>query len=370
MERLDFSEHTPYSAIEASIHMNRYLSAKKYIVGKRVLDVACGEGYGSKLLKAWGAKEVVGVDISSEAIAKANKNFAGEDGLTFLQHTCEQLPFEPDSFDVVVSFETIEHVDNPNQFLQEIARVLRFNGTAIISCPNDYAYEEHVENFSNPYHKHRWRFFEFKELCERYLGTGAAWYLGFALNGFSNMPVEDCSFPEKDSRPTNMLGMMSYHALSQALWVCSDRFLNYWNANYYIGVWNGNSGQYQAVMFARETFIDPADHTWVDIQDAYQENQELQSAMTAKYNKKEQEVCNLMQQLHVTQIEKDRISRLLQLAQEEKTYLWERINRYEQQINVMRPEYEYFQMFKSYRTYRVIQFYYKLKNKIKRLFGK
>lgn len=352
MERLDFSESVPYSAIEAAIHMNRYLSAKNYVSGKRVLDVACGEGYGSKLLKDWGAKEVVGVDISGEAIAKAKETFGTQGGITFLQHTCETLPFDADSFDVIVSFETIEHVDNPERFLREIARVLRFNGTAVISCPNDYAYEEHVENFTNPYHKHRWRFFEFKDLCEKFLGNGETWFMGFALNGFTNIPLEACTFPEQDTRPQNMLGMMNYSTPSQVLSVDSDRFLNYWNANYYLGVWNGIPDQRQAVLFARETFVDPADHAWVDIQDAYAANRQVRD-----------ENEELLQKCHVLQIEKERISHLLQLAQKEKEYLWKR-------IDGMMPDYDYFQLLKGYKAYKLIQLYYKIKNKVKRLLGK
>ena len=75
MERLDFSDESKYSAIEASIHLNRYLSAKKFIKGKKVLDVACGEGYGTYLLKKWGAAKVTGVDISKEALFVARDKF-------------------------------------------------------------------------------------------------------------------------------------------------------------------------------------------------------------------------------------------------------------------------------------------------------
>ena len=63
IERLDISEKNKYSATEASIHLTRYLTAKKFIQGKTVLDIACGEGYGSYLMKKWGAKTVQGVDI-------------------------------------------------------------------------------------------------------------------------------------------------------------------------------------------------------------------------------------------------------------------------------------------------------------------
>lgn len=136
MERLDFTEGSKYNPVEASIHLNRYLTTKQYVRGKRVLDIACGEGYGSKLMKNWGAASVVGVDTSEEALTVANNYFSGE-GISFLNHTAEELPFENDSFDVVVSFETVEHLDHPENFLREVARVVKFDGVVLISCPND-----------------------------------------------------------------------------------------------------------------------------------------------------------------------------------------------------------------------------------------
>ena len=178
MERLDFTEVSSYNQIEAAIHLNRYLTAKQYVVGKRVLDIACGEGYGSRLMKNWGAASVVGVDVSEEALAVANRFFLCE-GVTFMNHSAEELRFENDSFDVVVSFETIEHLDHPERFLQEIARVVKFDGVVLISCPNDPYYSQNDPQFSNPYHKHAFSFFDFKEMSERYLGKDAAWYFGF-----------------------------------------------------------------------------------------------------------------------------------------------------------------------------------------------
>ena len=86
MERLDFSSATKYSSIEVSIHLCRYLNAKNYCQDKKVLDVACGEGYGSALIKRWGARKVVGIDCSEEAIKKAsekNKAVSASCGYSF-----------------------------------------------------------------------------------------------------------------------------------------------------------------------------------------------------------------------------------------------------------------------------------------------
>ena len=155
MERLDFTGNMKYNAEEAAIHLGRYLLAKPYVKGKRVLDAACGEGYGSRLMKDWGASEVIGIDISEEGIEKAKKLFS-EDNLHFLVHAVEMLPFSNDSFDLVISLETIEHLDKPEAFLKEITRVLKPGGTVIMSCPNDAYYARMDENYINPYHKKRY----------------------------------------------------------------------------------------------------------------------------------------------------------------------------------------------------------------------
>ena len=105
IERLDFSGKEKYSAVEATIHLNRYAMARPYVAGKRVLDVASGEGYGSFLLRRWGAESVEGIDVDEQTVETATRLFGG-DGVHYQCHTAEQLPFEDHTFDVVCSFET------------------------------------------------------------------------------------------------------------------------------------------------------------------------------------------------------------------------------------------------------------------------
>ena len=92
IERLDFGEMTPYNAVEASIHLNRYSIVKPVCKNKIILDAACGEGYGSFFLNKWGAKEVFGLDIDEETIKKADKIF-GSSNVKFQCHDVEKLPF-------------------------------------------------------------------------------------------------------------------------------------------------------------------------------------------------------------------------------------------------------------------------------------
>jgi ubiquinone/menaquinone biosynthesis C-methylase UbiE len=131
-----------------SEHRARYHFGSQVVAGKEVLDASCGIGYGIEILSRAGA--VTGVDISEEAIGEAKKRF-GEFAAALIKADLRELPFEDDSFDVVISFETIEHVEEPQKALAELHRVLRPDGVLVVSSPNPDAYvgnnEHHVHEF-------------------------------------------------------------------------------------------------------------------------------------------------------------------------------------------------------------------------------
>lgn len=290
MERLDFSENTAYDAMEACIHLNRYAFVKPFCEGADILDAACGQGYGSYLMKTWGAKSVTGIDIDQETVEKASRLFQ-QDGLCYMQHTVEQLPFPDASFDVVVSFETIEHVDDPDAFLEEIKRVLKPGGTVIISCPNDNYYYQN-DCAKNPFHKAEYTYFQFKEMAEKHLGNEAEYFFSFALDGFVNLPADKCTEPEL-SEPETALGLFHHEACSSALCVPQERYLNKWNANYYIGVWGKKENLYRiSTVFApRETFIQHKDEDF----DFLAHVDKLQNEVTKLTEKREQAETDLLQ---------------------------------------------------------------------------
>ena len=131
-------------------HWHRYHFAMRWARGKRVLDVACGEGYGTAAL-ARVAASAVGVDVSAQAIAHARSTYAGVANTSFVEASCTQLPLPAASFDTVVSFETLEHVQAQEAFLDEVARVLAPDGVLVLSCPNKVEYTD-KRDYHNEFH--------------------------------------------------------------------------------------------------------------------------------------------------------------------------------------------------------------------------
>ncbi|MDD4939892.1 MAG: glycosyltransferase [Candidatus Omnitrophica bacterium] len=144
-------------------HWKRYQFAKLFCKDKIVLDVACGVGYGSAIL-AEVAKRVVGVDVSSEAIEYARNHYQREN-IEFMVMDANDLKFPRNYFDVVSSYETLEHLDEPKRFLSEVRRVLNKEGTFLVSTPyankTDYAPK-------NPYHKTEFSLRDFDKLLKKY----------------------------------------------------------------------------------------------------------------------------------------------------------------------------------------------------------
>ena len=130
-------------------HWHRYHFIAPMVAGRVVLDIACGEGYGSALI-ARHAAHVTGADIAPAAISHARARYARCANLEFREADCAALPFADASFDVVVSFETLEHIRAQETFLDEVRRVLRPGGFVAISCPNKAEYSDkrdHVNEF-------------------------------------------------------------------------------------------------------------------------------------------------------------------------------------------------------------------------------
>ncbi|MBS0515433.1 MAG: class I SAM-dependent methyltransferase [Proteobacteria bacterium] len=131
-------------------HWARYAFAAGFAHGKRVLDAACGEGFGSALL-ARTAAQVTGLDVSAQAVAHAQARYGGAANLRYVQGDCTQLDLPAASVDLVVSIETLEHVLAQEDMVAGFARVLGEDGVFIVSSPDKHAYSD-VTGFRNEYH--------------------------------------------------------------------------------------------------------------------------------------------------------------------------------------------------------------------------
>jgi glycosyltransferase involved in cell wall biosynthesis/SAM-dependent methyltransferase len=227
---------------------------------KRVLDIACGEGYGSNLLLQWGATEVVGVDISREAIAAARHYFSSP-GANFLECDVDNawndvLDLGP--FDVVVSFETIEHVKRPDAFISLLKACCRDGGVTVISAPNDSAYDD-GSGTQNEFHLHRFDFHRFRDTTESILGPATEWLRGAPVFGEANYRSDDLLVERAHD---HFLDMVSLADVETATLLPSQRDYqpDASTCSHFVGVWGSSLGtsvtvSAQSVARYREPFI-------------------------------------------------------------------------------------------------------------------
>ncbi len=130
-------------------HWHRYAWAAEQLGGLEVLDAACGEGYGSRLLAAR-AQSVVGLDIDADTVEHARARYR-KDNLHFDCGSVTELPYADDRFDAVVSFETLEHLEAHDKLMSEFRRVLRPTGFLLISSPDRKTYSDET-GYNNPHH--------------------------------------------------------------------------------------------------------------------------------------------------------------------------------------------------------------------------
>ncbi len=144
-------------------HYHRYAFAKKIIVDKNVLDIACGEGYGSYILSQK-AKSVIGMDIDAKSVEHAEKKYKNAN-LAYRCGSCLNIDMPDNSVDVVISFETLEHLAEQQQMLSEFNRVLADEGVIVISTPDKKHYSD-ATGFTNEYHVKELYKDEFKALLD------------------------------------------------------------------------------------------------------------------------------------------------------------------------------------------------------------
>jgi ubiquinone/menaquinone biosynthesis C-methylase UbiE len=143
--------------------VERYRFASRYVRGKRVVDLACGTGYGANVLRENGAMIVHGFDVSDVALVAAKGTYRWPE-LQFAFGDAEKIPLPDASVDAVVSIETFEHVSAPERMLREFRRVLVPDGVLIVSTPRN----ETESRFrpDNPYHVREYSAAEFRAALE------------------------------------------------------------------------------------------------------------------------------------------------------------------------------------------------------------
>lgn len=159
-------------------HRHRYEAAANFVINKRVLDAACGSGYGSEILAA-NAKSVVGIDYSSEVISYCNSSKKSSN-IEYLQMSVIAMDFPDNSFDIVVSFETYEHLtaNDQERFLQEIKRVLTPDGILIISSPNHGVWNRLIGG-NNEYHLNELTVKELEHTLKAYFSQVNTYYQNY-----------------------------------------------------------------------------------------------------------------------------------------------------------------------------------------------
>jgi SAM-dependent methyltransferase len=161
-------------ANELAVHYSRYRFAAQFVAGKRVLDAACGVGYGSRLLADSGASLVTGVDISSQALSLANQRY-GCHRVRFIQDDLCSLNKVDGPFDLAVSFESIEHVHDAPGFLSRVAELLAPGGILLISTPNALVTGNVDAKPDNPFHLREYTIEQFTSVLSRCFQIQELW---------------------------------------------------------------------------------------------------------------------------------------------------------------------------------------------------
>jgi SAM-dependent methyltransferase len=184
-ERFIPHQTDPLLALE---HYHRYYLASRFAKGKKILDVGCGEGYGSACLSQL-ADTVLGIDLDPKTIDHASRKYPSIPNLIFEVGRCEEVSRNHGSFDMVVGFELLEHLEPDDQarFLNSIVQVLKPEGLFMVSSPERDEYAK-VHQTGNEFHKHEMTsaelksflggFFKHVHLCgQRVLSLSTMWQM-------------------------------------------------------------------------------------------------------------------------------------------------------------------------------------------------
>jgi SAM-dependent methyltransferase len=173
----------------------RHVVAYEYVLpmafNMNVVDIGCGEGYGPAIL-ASKAESVLGIDIAPEVVAHARRYY-GSDKVSFEVMDVNRLDVPDGAFDLAVSFQVVEHLEDESGYFSEMARVLAPGGTAVITTPNRLTISPGRDKPINPFHLREYTPAELRDVLKKHFGTirilGMFHAGGLALN--ERVPVVD-----------------------------------------------------------------------------------------------------------------------------------------------------------------------------------
>ena len=156
-------------------HLARYLFAAQQTQGCRVLDAGSGSGYGARIMRTAGAASVTGVDLDPQAVQWAAQRFGGE-GVDFQVGDCQALDRMAGPFDLITNFENLEHLRQPERFLEAAGRLLDPHGRLLVSTPDRAASPPWVAGRPrNKFHFQEWYREEFATLLRKHFAEVEIW---------------------------------------------------------------------------------------------------------------------------------------------------------------------------------------------------
>lgn len=195
-ERMD-AQSSIFDKERRDFHLARYEFCERFVRGMKVGDIACGTGYGSGILSEYGAGSVIGIDISEDAVSYAKERY-GSKNVDFIVASADSTELESESLDVLVSFETIEHLPENVDLLTEFYRLLKPSGVLIISTPNDWPLTaHHLRRYNYSTFRNELRsYFQIEQFYNQNSGTGSIYNhnckKGIIPTSSSNKNLAEC----------------------------------------------------------------------------------------------------------------------------------------------------------------------------------